>query len=339
MFCKLKIKSYLCYRVKVTTKFNTKIFRDMKTLAEITDIILSNASKASKIKALVEEGFAPCDAESTYRLIIRTAPKAAIDAMSRARGLGYTVGVEIECFNVVKSILKSAIEAAGLKARETGYNHEDSETTYKLGHDGSITADSQSYKGGTCEVVTPILKNLTSLKKVCAALNEHDAKVNTTCGLHVHIGAEDFTDADWRKIVVNYGRIEPVIDSFMAKSRRADNAYYCKSVVNAARRIEAFGSIMTRRDIAYEVGDRYHKVNLRAFDSHHTIEFRQHQGTINFVKIENWIKFLIAFVNYCRTHDEYMTATTIDELPFLDDTLKAYFKGRADEFAAREGRR
>lgn len=309
----------------------------MKTLAEITAIILSNASKAKKIDTLIAEGFTPRDAESTYQLIIKTAPSAARTSSS-PRGLGYTVGVEIECFNVVKSILKEAIEAAGLHAHETGYDHHDSKTSYKLGHDGSINPDGQATQGGTCEVVTPILKNLSSLKTVCKALNEHGAKVNKSCGLHVHIGAESFTDDDWRRIVVNYGRIEPIIDSFMAKSRRANNAYYCESIINAARRVEAYGPYLTRRDIASEIGDRYHKVNLRAFDSHHTIEFRQHQGTTDFVKIENWVKFLTSFVTYCRTHTEYITATSIDELPFLTDALKRYYKGRAAEFAEREGR-
>jgi hypothetical protein len=39
---------------------------------------------------------------------------------------------------------------------------------------------------------------------------------------------------------------------------------------------------------------------MQSFHRHRTIEFRQHSGTCNGTKIENWVRFLLAFVESSR---------------------------------------
>ena len=68
-----------------------------------------------------------------------------------------------------------------------GYNHTDQKEAYKLGSDGSIQGNL------SCEVVSPILTNFTSLKNVCGVLNRNGAEVNQSCGLHVHFGVANFS--------------------------------------------------------------------------------------------------------------------------------------------------
>jgi hypothetical protein len=41
---------------------------------------------------------------------------------------------------------------------------------------------------------------------------------------------------------------------------------------------------------------RYFKVNLQALRVHGTVEFRQHSGTVDGTKVENWVRFLLGFV-------------------------------------------
>lgn len=293
---------------------------------EIRAIALSNKPQAEKVKDLQKKaGMTAAQAREQIHtiLFVEMSKRASQPKPERQSRLRFTIGVEIECFGFDKNIMQRTLAGMGVKSRVTGYNHIDSQDTYKLGYDGSISGED------SCEVVSPVLKNLTSLKKVCKALNEADAKVNRSCGLHVHFGASEFTNDQWRRIIVNYANIEAVIDSFMPMSRRGDNNYYCKSIVNRKGFVEIADSNdgLSHFQNIYR-NDRYHKLNLMAYDTHKTIEFRQHSGTTDFEKIENWIKFLSAFLQWSISHDEYMTASSIDELPFLTAAQKKYYNER-----------
>lgn len=316
------------------------------TFDEITAKILANGSKASKIDWLCNEaGFTPTDAENTYRLIIAVNPRPAATRRQRREAreaafelIHFTVGVELECVNVSRAAVRDACAARGIQTRDDfhNYNHNDSADTYKLMSDSSLRGGRRD-RYQPCEIVTPVLNDLSSLKTVCEVLREAGAKVNKSCGLHVHFGAANFTVEQWRRIVINYARIEDIIDSFMPESRRENNSQWCASVKSAARDLEC-RDIDSFDIIRRQVGGRYHKVNLEAFDCHHTIEFRQHAGTIEFTKIENWVNFLAGLLTYSINNTDILTATSIDELPFLSDAQKRFFKARANEFARREGR-
>ena len=82
-------------------------------------------------------------------------------------------------------------------------------------------------------------------------------------------------------------------------------------------------------DIRYAFNNnRYHKVNVMAFSSHKTIEFRHHSGTTDFNKIENWINFLRGLLEYSINNETIISASSIDEIPFLTDAQKRYFNER-----------
>lgn len=304
------------------------------TFDEITAKIIAVGGKASKINWLVNEaGYNRVDAESTYRLIMMLHPEANVPASRRFRVQHFTVGVELECVNVNRDAVRLACAARGIATRDDyhNYNHCDSADTYKLMSDSSLHGDGDDVYD-TCEIVTPVLNDLSSLKTVCEVLNAAGCKVNKSCGLHVHFGASRFTDAQWRRIVCNYGRIERIIDGFMPVSRRGNNSQWCDSIVEQALRVEARPGI-TRESIKYEIGGRYHKVNLEAYSRHQTIEFRQHSGTINFEKIENWVNFLAGLLSYSIQNEALIEANTVEDLPFLTRAQKDFFKARTEALA------
>ena len=290
---------------------------------KVRTIVLDKGTKKSKIERLQSECRCTAyEAETFYNSLF--AELSLMRAADRVDAkLRFTIGVEIECFGLNKERVIAAIEARGLKAYETGYNHDDSKTHYKLGYDGSINGPLP------CEVVSPILKNLKSLKEVCEVINEAGAQVNKSCGLHIHFGAEKFTNAQWRRIVLNYAAIEEVIDSFMPESRRGDNNRYCRSIADPAGRIAYTSLNADMRSLQSAFGfDRYYKVNLMAYNNHKTIEFRQHSGTTDYTKIKNWIDFLTAFLTWSLKHEEIISARSIDELPFLSESQKRYYNER-----------
>ena len=301
------------------------------SIDDIKARIIARGSKASKINWLVNEaGFNKADAENTYKLLISVCDRPRTISN---RPIRFTMGVELECTNVNISGVINACRTRNINISGDGrgYYHSNGNDGFEVKHDGSLESSAgDTY--GTAEIVSPILHNLDSLKSLCGVLNEGGVTVNKTCGCHVHLGASQFTDAMWYRIVCNYARLEALIDSFMPKSRRGDENTYCRSIVAKAHVVEGRPNISFEEMRRY-FGSRYYKVNLQAYATHKTIEFRQHGGTTSFTKIENWVNFVAGLCAWSMRHEELISATSIDEIPFLNAEQKAFFKNRAEALA------
>ena len=278
---------------------------------QIADVMTMNASNATKRNELIKLGL---DATEVYLLLNTKAWQGSGFDFSKL-----TFGVEIEAYNFTRANLIDNSTRKGLSVRSEGYNHTDNQHYFKIVSDSSLTGNDSN------EVVSPILQGndgLNSLKRLCEALSEIDAKVNKSCGLHVHIGAANMTDAHYIRIIRNYQRLERIIDSFMPLSRRANNNGFCRSLQGFD-----FSRCTSKRDVYDLMNSRYFKINGHAYFRHQTIEFRQHSGTTDYKKISNWIAFLAALVKYSEKN-EITSCNSIDEIPFLSDEQKAYFNNR-----------
>lgn len=234
-------------------------------------------------------------------------------------------GVEIEAYNCSRERLARELQDAGIQVTIEGYNH-DARSHWKLVTDSSIEGRD------TFELVSPILvgeEGLKELETVCWVLDACDVKVNESCGFHVHMDASDFSIETWKNLALSYKHIENIIDSFMPRSRR-DNRY-CESMRNLPEtRITGANTI---RDLQQAFNNnRYYKVNLEAYSRHRTVEFRQHSGTINFAKMEKWIRFINGLIIFAQT-GQLPSRTTLDRLPFLDEKQKLFFKLRTKKMA------
>lgn len=199
-------------------------------------------------------------------------------------------GVEMEIVGISREQALSAMRAVGVEVQSEQYNHQ-TRSHWKLVSDASVH--------GGFEVVSPVLDGeagLEELRRVATALDDMGATANRTCGLHVHIDAHGLSVEALRTIVSRYAAHEQEIDAFMPPSRR-DNLY-CDTL----RRMVAdarFASVTTIEELISLQPGRYHKVNLWAYRTHGTVEFRQHSGTVNAAKIVTWICFLQDFVRAC----------------------------------------
>lgn len=292
-------------------------FNSGKTLNEcINDVMNEQSTRTQKRTKLIKLGL--CEHEIAMLINAFSAP------VSRRKGefdfSKLTFGVEIECYNVLRGDLIESGTRKGLMVVSESYNHTDNHRYYKIVRDGSLVGNDAN------EVVSPVLKGSKvngSLKAICEALAECGAKVNRTCGLHVHIGAASMSDEHYCRIVRNYQKMEKAIDSFMPVSRRADNNMYCHSLQDID-----FSSCEEKVDIARAMSyDRYFKVNAVAYNRHKTIEFRQHSGTVDYEKISKWIAFLAKLVEYSHKN-EITTCNSIEEIPFLKESEKQYFINR-----------
>ena len=302
-----------------------------------------NGGKAAKIDWLCNEaGFTKRDAENTYTLIMRVEDSKRYERHERpARvrpAIRFTMGVEMETINLNRSAVLHACRMRGIAMNdEYYYHHTNNNAAYELKRDGSLSSD-RGDAFEPCEIVTPVLRDLSSVKVVCDVINAAGAKVNTSCGLHVHFGAARLTPAAIKRLVINYAHLEDVIDLFMPRSRRAGNSGWCKSMRDNLDRVERITNPTNdglRRAYGY---DRYYKVNLEALSAHGTIEFRQHSGTTNFTKIENWVKFLAGLLTYSIQERSTLPVVdasdperAINSLTFIGEDVKTYLKARHAE--------
>ena len=212
-----------------------------------------------------------------------------------------TFGVEIEAFGVSRDALLAELRAQGLEAQSESYNHT-TRPHWKITSDSSITG------ANAFELVSPVLQGLeglADLERACRALRICGAQVNSTCGLHVHLGARDLSIEAMRQLVRNYLVLEPTIDQLMPTERRGNAAYYCRSLQRGRTLAQAEQAILNATT-AQELGNaanggcRYHKVNVQSFFRQGTLEFRQHSGTTNFEKISFWVKFLANLVDFSK---------------------------------------
>lgn len=304
---------------------------------QVTNILNQQITKTAKIQQLLLLGLTRRQVadlvtngnygfvQNVYKKMLENGHFAAPAA---GEAIDYTFnrrfGVEIEAYNCQRERLARELREAGINVAVEGYNHT-TRNHWKLVTDSSLRGND------TFELVSPVLQGeagLQELQKVCWVLEYCDVKVNDSCGLHIHMDAADFTLDTWKNLAITYKNLESVIDAFMPASRR-DN-YYCKSLSRiSATSIQHAQSV---RDLQNVFGNsRYNKLNLEAYSRHCTVEFRQHSGTTNFTKMENWIRFAANMITFA--HHGTASRTRLGDIPFLNGDQKIYFKLRTKKLA------
>jgi hypothetical protein len=225
-----------------------------------------------------------------------------------------TFGVEIECYVPgTHAQVARTISEAGIPVMQD-YGHT-TRPQWKIVEDGSLRNVGPAGLRGA-ELVSPILKGedgLEQVRKVCAALVAMGARVNTGCGVHVHVGAREASTTQIRNLCKLFLKYEEQFDAVVPASRR--NNRYCGS--NKSRALSTTGNVQAlcdRLDRAQAVSSlanimnggleraqynsfRYHKLNLQSYVTHGTVEFRQHSGSIDGVKIAHWVRLVTGFVS------------------------------------------
>lgn len=303
---------------------------------QITAILSQATTKTRKIEQLLQLGLTRRQVadlvtngnygfvQNVYKKMLERAGQNIPTSTQLDYSFTRKFGIEIEAYNCTREKLASELRAAGIDVAVEGYNHT-TRNHWKLVTDASLTGNN------TFELVSPVLEGeagLKELEKVCWVLEFCDVKVNDSCGLHIHMDAADFDLQTWKNLALSYKHLERVIDSFMPQSRRQN--YYCKGLSSiSAADIQAAQNI---NDLRAAFGNnRYRKVNLEAYARHRTVEFRQHSGTTNFTKMENWVRFLNGLITFAKSG--IAANTSLENIPFLDEKQKLFYKLRTKKLA------
>ena len=255
-------------------------------------------------------------------------------------------GIEIELTGITRQKAAKVIAAYfGTTAEYAGsyyqtYTAADREgRLWKAMYDGSIRSerkegDSRVHAGNqyACEVVSPILRyeDMDDLQNIVRALREAGAFANSSCGIHVHVdGANHTPESLTRLMNFAIGRQDLFYEA-LEIGERANR--WCKkmdkSLLNAMKADSEHTKASMERiwystanggysgGISHEHynSSRYHGINLHAFFTKGTVEFRLFNGTTHAGKIKAYVQFCLA-----------MSAWSID----CHDT-RLYFKSCAD---------
>ena len=182
-------------------------------------------------------------------------------------------------------------------------------------------ADRSAGKQYKNELVSPVLGwgDFDALEKILAALGKTKAKVNNSCGLHVHVDGVDHTAGSLKNLVglwvnkeemlyqaleVDFGRID-----YAKKYQVGMNGYYgsdtkrfyelimkekysSKDAVGAAY-YESHHRTFSERNTHYS-NTRYYGLNLHSLWQKGTVEFRLFNSTLDFETAKAYIVMSMA---------------------------------------------
>ena len=245
-------------------------------------------------------------------------------------------GVEIELTGVTRE------NAAKLMAEQFGTNEWDyvggTYSTYqatdqkgrkwKAMSDSSIKTCNEDHNKTLneeyeCEIVTPICEyeDIELIQKVVRKLKANGAMANSSCGIHVHVDAKQYTARTlWNLVNIMYSKEDILYKALGVKTNRAVN--YCRKTderfkdrINAAKptlmsEVERLWYGGESRRYSHYDSSRYHALNLHSLWQGKGIEFRCFNGTAHAGKIKAYIQLCLAISHQALTQNKASTKKT-----------------------------
>ena len=177
---------------------------------------------------------------------------------------------------------------------ERGVWAESTPRTWTAQSDGSIVVPNRT----GVEFVSPVLQGLDGLENLAMAvarIKAMGAKVNATCGVHVHVGFPSNDLAALRRLVHLVAHWESAMFATTGTKSRENNSY-CRSIKNASSRSANYQS---RSSLSGTFGnERYRTLNLVNLltGRQPTVEFRIFSGSTNPDKIVAWTMLCLSLV-------------------------------------------
>ena len=174
--------------------------------------------------------------------------------------------------------------------------------TWKVVYDGSLD--------NGAEVVSPLLtlEDLPILKNLLWVLRNNGAYVDLNTGLHIHVDSSDLNATDLVNLVrLVYARAQ----LFYRAVRLQRGVRYCKPLekvfveeITKSKILDIVDLRHARYKAAGTSGrshyddSRYHLLNLHSYFEGKGVEFRLFDGTLIYDKLESYIIFCLALVDY-----------------------------------------
>lgn len=229
-----------------------------------------------------------------------------------------TFGVEIEMTGITRNRAAKTIAAYfGTEASHYGGGYDAYHATDRQGRNWKAMSDSSiraQRKDGShasdlykTEVVTPILRysDIEDLQEILRKLRKAGAVVNESTGIHIHIGAENFTPATLCNLLKNIRSKDDIL--YKALKVGDNRSRYCKKTNQKLIEMIERNRPATRQKLAdlwyaeapygrdtHYNSSRYHGLNLHAYFTKGTVEFRLFNSTLHAGELKAYIQFCMA---------------------------------------------
>lgn len=232
----------------------------------------------------------------------------------RAKGENWTFGIEVET-----TLPESQVQNMDIGDYHNGepvygaprFN----DARWLAEHDSSIRTNSYSREG--VEFVSPILvgnEGVTHMLEFTKWLQSIGARVNHSCGLHIHIGIDSVLGrgASTAKMVTFLTKVAHLSyrwqDALYAQTgTRRDRNHYCERIRDDSRWVMEVQQEQRkpvaekcRHDTRLNSLQRYAPVNLQNMNGKGTIEFRAFAGTLNKYKLMHHLWSVFAIIHNAK---------------------------------------
>jgi hypothetical protein len=154
---------------------------------------------------------------------------------------------------------------------------------------------------------------MDTLQQVVRNLYKAGARVNESCGTHVHVGTTRYTPASLRNIANIIYSKQDLLYQALGVENGANRIGYCKKLENDFITRINFKPPKTMPDFMEQVylgyggaannmnchysRARYYGVNFHSLNTHHTIEFRLYNASLHAGYVRTYVILSIAIVN------------------------------------------
>lgn len=232
-------------------------------------------------------------------------------------------GIEIEMTGITRKMAADAISKYfGTYSEYIGtyydtYAVTDNEgKTWKIMFDSSIRGERKA--GGAyhdteertyrVELVSPKLEysEMEKLQEVVRTVRKAGAKVNSSCGIHVHVDGKNHTAKSLRNLLgIMYAKEDLLFKALQVNPNRVHYCKHTRENVLMAARAEKNLTMSKLHDIWYadyphdNCNDhynqsRYHALNLHAMFTKGTVEFRLFNSTLHAGEVRAYITLALA---------------------------------------------
>lgn len=251
-------------------------------------------------------------------------------------------GIEIEMTGITRNAAAKIIakhfgtEATHVGGSYDAYTIPDGEgRRWKVVSDASIRCQARGERSASrlysVEVVSPICKyeDVETVQELVRQLRLGGAKVNDSCGIHIHVDASRHDPKTLRNIVNIMASKEDLL--YKTLKVQIDREYYCKKAdlrfledVNLKRpkSMSEFETLWyngsSGRNTHYH-SSRYHALNLHSVFQKGTIEFRMFNSTLHAGEVKSYIQLCLAISHQAliqRTASRSRTQSTNEKYTF-----------------------
>ncbi len=229
---------------------------------------------------------------------------------------GMRFGVEIETVGINrKDTVSGILTVVGGEVKHEGGSYDKWSCVAPDGRKWSTVSDA-SIGRGNAEVVSPILTYPTDmpvLQNVIRAIRKAGGKVNSSCGIHVHVDASCLDGRQLGNLAKIVYKQELLILHALQISQSRLNSYTKPMEDNFIGNVDKYRpkSLEQLGKLWYEDNDdhrsehyhssRYHGVNFHSLFYRGTVEFRWFESTLHAGKVKSYIQYCLALVHRAQT--------------------------------------